>query len=285
MMNSRLRTFLAAMACLLVILGCVVPGLSPESAPAPTVDSVLLVTMIAQTVAAAQTATAGAMPPIPTSTPTLVPPAETATPTVEGSFSGSILTKRDDGTTLFSDQLASYGLIVPAGWLPVRIKAPEYAAAWTLAETSDPAIQSVLKSIETEDPNRLRLFVVDTQDGHVQGGVATTIKFQWDKERDVSLADEADLLAISDTLTTETPGLEVVTTELRRTSIGVPLGVITTRTPTVKGDGSVLVIFEEHVFADLPQGTLNIILSTTEDFKDTVLPAFDNMLETLAINS
>ncbi|MEW6402524.1 MAG: hypothetical protein AB1649_12045 [Chloroflexota bacterium] len=284
MTNSRLRTSVAAAASLLVLLACAVPGLSPASLPAPTADTVFLVTMVAETVAAARAETETAMP-VPTSTPTLPPPTEkpTTTPETEASASGSLLTKRDDGSTIFADQRPSYEVILPVGWLPVRVNEQEYEEAWTLAETTDPAIQAALQSIETEDPNQLRLFVLDTQDGHIQAGVVTTIRFEWDEQDDMSLADEVDLVALSEALPAESPGLEVLTTELRRTPSGLPIGVITSRTPTVTSDGNTLILYQEQVFVDLPQGTLTITLSTTEGFIDVAVPAFEGMIETLAV--
>jgi len=41
MTNSRLQISLVALTFFLVILGCVVPGLSPASTPAPTADTVI----------------------------------------------------------------------------------------------------------------------------------------------------------------------------------------------------------------------------------------------------
>jgi hypothetical protein len=237
--------------------------------------------MVAETVSAALKETANAVTPEPSSTPTLPPATETATPTTEGSASGSLLTKREDGSTLFSDQRAGYEVTVPTGWLPVRVNEQEYTDAWTLAETADPAIQDALKSIETEDPNRLRLFVVDTQDGHIQNGFVNTIKLVWDEQNDMSLADQTDIVGTAQALPTATPGLEVVTTELRTTPSGLPVGVITTRIPTVKSDGSVVVFLQEQVFVDVKQGTLTITLSTTEDFKDTIESVFDGMIAAL----
>jgi hypothetical protein len=239
--------------------------------------------MVAETVAAANAGTAAAL--APASTPTAPPPTEqpTATTTTEAFSAGSLLTQRDDDTALFADQRASYEVIVPAEWLAVRVNEQEYLDAWNLAETTDPAVQSALRSIETEDPNRLRLLALDTQDGHVQGGVVTTIRFEWDDQDDMSLADEADLTAVAEALPVEFSGLEVLTSELRRTSSGLPIGVITARTPTVTSDGNVLVLFQEKVFVDLPQGTLIITLSTTEGFDDVAVPAFEGMIETLAV--
>ena len=99
---------------------------------------------------------------------------------------------------------------MPAGWLAVRVNEQEYFDAWTLAETSDPAIQSSLTSIQSQDPNQFRLFALDTQDGHLLGGFVTNINFIWNEQYDMSLEDETDLLAASAALREAIPGLEVL---------------------------------------------------------------------------
>jgi hypothetical protein len=51
--------------------------------------------------------------------------------------------------------------------------------------------------------------------------------------------------------------------------------------PTVKSDGSVMVLLQEQVFVDLNQGILTITLSTTEASKDAIESVFDGMIATL----
>ena len=74
MKKSHLRISLTAATLILTMLACVLPGLSPASAPAPTADTVSLATMVAETVAAALEETASAVTPVPTSTPVPFPP-------------------------------------------------------------------------------------------------------------------------------------------------------------------------------------------------------------------
>jgi hypothetical protein len=264
------------------MLACVVPGLAPASTPAPTADTVLLATMVAETVAAALEETASAVTPVPT--PTLVPPLPTETATLELPSTGSTLTQQDDGSTHFVDQRAGYELTVPAGWLAVRVNEQEYFDAWTLAEASDPAIQNSLTSIQSQDPNQFRLFALDTQDGHLLGGFVTNINFIWNDQYDMSLEDEKDLLSASSALPEAIPGLEVISTELNRTANGIPIGIITSKWPPQTMDGTEIVIFQKQVFMELGAGTLTITLTTTEGLWEMVSPSFDAMIETILIS-
>jgi hypothetical protein len=285
-MNTR-RALLAALILLTTILACAVPGLPAASPPAPiasplgTPDTRLDI-MVAETVSAAIAQTQQAVP-----TPTLPPTATlepTASPTPEADTSGSALTEMEDGSTLFSDFNAGYEVNVPAGWLAVRINQQEYLDAWLLSEFSNPAMQRSLSSIEKLNPNELRLYAVDLQADHARTGFVTNINFIWYEQDDMSLEDDTDLLAVSAALPDALPGLELLTTELSTNANGLPIGINTSRTPATTLDGVNIVIFQKQVFIKVRAGTLTITLSTTEELKDTILPAFDAMIEFIKVS-
>lgn len=279
-MNTR-RALLAALILLTTILACAVPGLPTASQPAPTVDTRLDM-MVAETVSAALAQTQQAVP-----TPTVPPTATlepTASPTPEADTSGSALTEMEDGSTLFSDFNAGYEVNVPAGWLAVRINQQEYLDAWLLSEFSNPAMQRSLSSIENLNPNELRLYAVDLQADHARTGFVTNINFIWYEQDDMSLDDDTDLLAVSAALPDALPGLEVLTTELSTNANGLPIGINTSRTPVTTLDNVSIVIFQKQVFIKVRAGTLTITLSTTEELRDTILPAFDAMIEFIKVS-
>ncbi len=282
MTKYRAQTFFAAAALFLSVLACILPGQN-ASQPAPTADTVLLATIVAETFSAAIQETANAALPLIESTPTLPPPAETPTPEV--SASGSMLTKHDDGTTFFVDQRAQYEVTVPSGWLALRVNEQEYLEAWTLAEASDPAIQRSLTAIQNQDPDQSRLFALDTQDGHIQGGFVTNVNFFWSEQDEISLDNDADLKETAALLPNAIPGLEVLTTELSQTASGIPIGIITSTWRAATADAVEVTIFQKQVYIKVSAGTLVITLSTTDELKDTVTPAFDGMMETFAISN
>jgi hypothetical protein len=281
MNKSRFRIFPVIALALLTMLACVVPGIPTASAPAPTADTVLLATMVAETVSAALEETASAVTPVPTNTP--VPPPPTETPTAVPPSTGSSLFRQEDLTSRLVDERAGYELTVPAGWLAVRVNEQEYFDAWELAEAADPAIQNALREIESEDPNQFRLLALDTQDGHLQGGIVTNIRIVWNEQYEMSLENETDLLAASAVLQEGVPGIEVFV-ELTRTSAGVPIGRISSRWPPQIVDGVEIVAFQKQVYLDLKTGTLTITLSTTESLRDVVLPGFDAMIDAIILS-
>jgi hypothetical protein len=121
MKKSRLRTSLAAGACLVIILGCTVPGFTPASVAVPTADAVLLSTMVAGTVSAARTQTAG--PPAGTSE---VDAAVAETPVPVPGMAGTNLEKTSDGSTKYKDYDGGFEVVLPVGWLAVRPNTDEF---------------------------------------------------------------------------------------------------------------------------------------------------------------
>jgi hypothetical protein len=168
-MNYR-RTFFVSMIFLTTILACVVPGLQAAPASAPPVDTGSLSTMVAETVSAALVLTEQA----PTFIPTIIP-TETITATPKVSLSGTSLLLRDDHTAVFTDRQAGIELIIPAGWMPIRVNEQEYLDAFSSNAAADLAIRDRLNYLQTLDPAWFRLDAIDIQPGHVFNGGITDI--------------------------------------------------------------------------------------------------------------
>lgn len=286
-MNTR-RALFAALLLLMTALACVVPGLPTASQPAPTVDTRLDI-MVAETVSAALAQTQQAIPTttaLPTSTATQKPtvtPSPTLTLALDSS--GSSLTKLEDGTTQFVDGNGKYQFVTSSGWLPVRIGSQEYLDAWLLPELSNPYLQRSLGSIESLNPDEVRLFILDLQEGHAEIDFVTNISLYWDRTSDISLENDEDLQAAAATLPDSLEGLEVIAIEISATANGIPFGVITSKTPVATLSGVNVEMFQKQVFIKLEEGALVITLTTTEELKQAVLPQFDAMIETVQFHS
>ena len=284
------RALLAALSLLMTILACVVPGL-PASQPAPvasplgTADTRLEI-MVAETVSAALEQTQQAVPTstlVPTSTSTPAPTV-TPSPAPDADDSGSSIDRFEDNTSKFTDHRAGYEITLQEGWLPVRINEQEYLDAWLLPELSDPAMQRSLGSIGSQNPDELRLFVLDIQEGHTEIDFVTNINLYWDQKKEMSLDNDEGLKAEAAALSSALPGLEVLTSELSTTS-EIPIGIITSKSPVTTLDGVAVELFQKQVFVKTKVGILIITLSTTEELKQAVLPQFDAMIETFKITN
>jgi len=287
-MNTK-RIFFIAMIFLATI-ACVVPGLPTASAPvfAPTVDTGPIETMVAGTVSAAITQTALAQPTsTPTSTATATAtatatstPAPTETPTPQAQ---STLTKQADGSILFADARAGYQIKLPAGWLAVRVNEQEYLDAFSLEEAANTNIQQSLLSIQTEDPNTFRLLAIDTKAAHIQNDFVTDMRFVLDEKKAISLSSDADLKAIADKVSASATvfRFEVTSVKIVTTASGTKLGVIEAKSSFENAAGANVAVYQKQVFFNTKSGTQSIIFTTVTDLKQTTLPAFDTMLETI----
>ncbi len=300
-MNNR-RTFLIALMCLTAITACVVPGLPTASAPLPTltVDTGRIAKMVAETVSAVVAQTEQAQPtstPIPTATATASStepptPALTATlaftpapSTSQPSPSQSTLTKQADGSLLFADARAYYEIKLPAGWMTVRINEKEYLDSFSLEEAANTHVQQSLLSVQNEDPNVFRLLAIDTKPAHIQNEFVTDMRFVLDEEMDISLSSDEELQAIAEEIpaAAEVFRFEATSVKIVTSASGIDFGVIEAKSTFTNAAGVDVLIYQKQVFFNVPSGTQSITLTTLADLKETLLPAFDAMLETVKI--
>jgi hypothetical protein len=313
-MKNR-RTFLIALIFLAVIPACVIPGLSTSSVPLPTltVDTGQIETMVAGTVSAAIAQTEQAVPSLTpttafaatftatstsgltatvqstsTSTPTLTntyTPAPTGTATARISRSQSSLVQQQDGSMLFTDDLAGYEIKLPAGWLAMRINEGEYLDAFSLPEASNMNVRQSLLGVQKENPNILRLFAIDIKAEHIKHEYVSDMRFALDDARDISLNSYDDLQAIASKIpsSAEVFRFEVTSVNIYTTASGLDIGVIESRSSFASSTGADVIIYRKQVFFNVPSGTQSITLTTLADLKETLLAAFDAMPGTVKI--
>jgi hypothetical protein len=277
------QTYFFALIFLATVTACVVPGLATPTAPslfAPTTDPGRLETMVAATVSAAIAETEQARP-----TPTLVSTSEpTQTATSEPITSGSTLTLQDDGATVFVDERAGYQITIPDGWLAVRVNEKEYYDAWNLAEAADPNIQAILLDMKAADPNIHRLRVIDTQDGHIQSDFVTDISFNLNEQRAFNSIE--DLQAIANELP-DAPSafsFEVATVQTIIAPSGIQFGVIEATSSFTNTSGDLVNIYLKQIVFKVKNGSQSVVFLTVEGLKESTLPAFDSMIETIKLN-
>lgn len=275
-MKHMLR-FLSAL--IMLTMACVVPGLSTDAPqPLPTPDT-RLENMVALTVSAALEMTQQAVPtPTPAPTRTAEP---TPTSTLQADSSGSSLTKNDDGSSTFIDELGKYQITVPQELLALRINQQEFLDAWLLPEASNPAVQNQLNLIQKQDPNRFRLFAFDFNEEHIQSGFVTNINFLWDDA--TNLSTEEQLLQATNEYLQAFPGAEIIETKSVALQNETLVGLVKFKNPVTTLEGAEINVIQKQAFLLLPQGILVITLSTAESQIEFVEPLFDAMLETFRL--
>lgn len=280
---SNRRIFFIAVFFLATIPACVVPGLQTVSVPtfAPTVDTGRVETMVAVTVSAAIAQTEQSRPTqLPTAT---TAPTVRASPTSEIISLGSTLTVQVDASTVFVDDLAGFEITVPAAWLITRVDEEEYLDAFQLAEAADEDIQKALLSVQNDAPNVLRLFAIDAQEGHVQNGFVTTMKFVLDGKESISLENDEALKASAVKLAEPVPGLEIISTKLSTVN-EVLIGWVESKYTIKNSSGVDVVVFQKQAVFNTANGQMTITLSTVEDLQGIVFPVFEAMLETIQVD-
>jgi len=266
-------------------IACAVPGLPSAPAPAlaPTIDTGRLETMVAETVSAAIAKTKLAQPAQDSGTASETGVSATRAP--ESIPAGSTLTAQANGSIVFVDEYAGYEITIPDGWLAVRINQQEYLDAAKLPEAADANIQESLLGIKTEDPNILRLLAIDTQAGQIQEGFVTDINFIWEEQKSFDSIEDLQVVAHEIPNATTAFRFEVTTVQIVTTSSGIQIGVIEARSSFTNPSSDEVDIYQKQVFFKGKTGTQSIIFTTLAGLKETTLPAFDAMLETIKIIS
>ncbi len=213
-------------------------------------------------------------------TPT--PDTRSVVTTIKGS-AGSTIILNEDGSTLFVDERAGYSIAIPADWLAIRINEQEYKDAFSLPQAADETFQRSLRNIQNKDPNVNRLFVVDLMEGHRVKDLITNINIVWDEPFEISLDDEAAFQKLTDETATARSGLTVTSADVIVPSKGESYGKIQMEIEGISPSGEAAVSQITMSIFDLPTGTLYISLTTEISLAETVIPIFNNMLETFML--
>jgi hypothetical protein len=280
MIHQSKTILLAVSSLVFAMLACAIPG-QAASIPTPTVDSAQLDAIVAETVSAALQLTASAATPTPPATSTSLPtiePTASSTPLPQSS-----ITQQADGTSLFVDQIAGFNMLIPPGWLPVRIDQLEYYDAFSLPQAADPNLQTALMQINSLDPKIHRLFIFDLQDGHMQSGFVNNVKVVLNDGLSISLKTDEEIKATAAALPETVPGLVVQSSSVAETASGIQIGVIISDLKSQKEDGTPLALFQKQVLLNVKGGVLVITFTTEQGIKDATLPFFDTMIESIQL--
>jgi hypothetical protein len=243
-----------------------------QSAPTPVVNPPGVETSLASTALALAKQTEAANPSTATPSPTAT---ETPTPTPSISVNGTSLAVNEDGSVLFTDYKAGVQLVIPAGWLPLRVNEDEYYQAFTSGVTSsNPAIGERLTQIQDANLNNFRLDAIDIREGHTVNGILSDI--------DVNFYP-GDMRSLE----------QLAQAEGKKKSPFKNYLFLNRGYPKLTNGSRVLMIdrtwsqdqsrkmFQRSVFFSLPTGTLVLDLYSNKDFKDKVLPDFEQVINSI----
>lgn len=214
-----------------------------------------------------------------TATPTLSPTAVmTLTPKI--SVLGTSLVVRDDQSTLFADYKAGIQLVIPSEWLALRINEDEYLKAFASdVVQQNPDIMEHLTCTRDINPDALRLDAIDLHPGHIRDGILTNLNVIFEEGNVQSLENWEQA-------------------ERNRYHPLVDFKFLSAKYPTLPDGRRVLVIEESYaanggqqtvyyrgVFFVLTTGTIVLDFYTNLDLKDTTLPEFEQVVNSLSVIS
>jgi len=202
-------------------------------------------------------------------------PTKTHTPTPQISITETSLIFREDQTAEFIDHRAGIKLTIPTGWLPVRPNEDEFYKAFTLDVVQEnQEIVDRLAHIQSSDTNFVRLDVIDIRDGHIQDGILTVINviFEEDDTRTLEKWVEAERKKKQ-----PFENFKFISSSYPETANGTRILVIEESWASGKSN----TIYYRGVFFSLPTGTIVLDFYTSDKFKETVLPDFEEVVNSL----
>jgi len=167
----------------------------------------------------------------------------------------------------------------------MRVNEPEFRLALTPTGTADPLMQAALASVQNENPSALRLFVINTQSEYVQNETASTVKFVWNEQKTMSFDTDADLQAIADEAPNKVSGLQVASVEITIAPNRMAFGVVESEIKTKNATGGDITLRQKQIFFNSKSGVMEITLTTANDLRETVIPIFDAMMDTVQVTN
>ena len=266
MNRNRLYPRLGGFVIMMAITACARSG--QTAPPAPTADPNALATF------AARTAQASALLTEQASIPTPIPP--TSTPKISP-ITGTSLIVLEDQSALFIDHKADIQVTIPPGWLPVRVNEDEYYKAFALdVVVASPAITDRLTKIRSNNTDFFRLDAIDVRPDHVVNGIISDISviFEADDFRSLEEWAQAEQKRVS-----PFEGFKFISSEFQQTADGTRVLVIEQSWNWSPNE----TVYYRGIFFSLPSGTVVLDFQTNLDFKDTVLPDFEQVVNSLTL--
>jgi hypothetical protein len=266
MNRNGLYLGLSVIVILTAISGCTFSGRKVPTVP--TIDPSILATH------AAGTAQASAQQTQQASIPTLIPP--TSTPKVSP-ITGTSLVVLEDQSTLFTDTKAGVQVTIPPSWLTVRPNEDEYYKAFALdVVLANPEINDRLTKLQSTNADYFRLDAIDTRPDHIVNGIISvmSVNFQPDDFRSLDKWAQAER-------TKKSPfqGYRFLSSSYRKNADG-SLALVIEETWKGSPNGT---LYHREIFFSIASGTLVIDIQTNRDLKDTMLPEFEQVINSLTL--
>jgi hypothetical protein len=277
-MNNRQRVLLAGIL-LAAMMACAVPGASvPDTADMSVSSEDQLATIVAGTASVLQTQTAVAVPPtetpvsLPTSTMT---PTATSTPVVSVNAKSSLQKKADDSVE-FIDQVLYVKFVLPAGWEALRVNESEYYSFWSSDFITMQPVVDVLELMQSTSVQQVRVFGMDLQPGHIVSDFVTRMDLIYYDNEELTLEEVTEQETAEQFLQEE-----LLSTEYIDLPGGMPASVIIRIYDGLNSRNEIVKVYYQIVIFEVDGGFGVLSLHTPDEFKETTVPDFQKILDSI----
>lgn len=245
-----------------------------QDAPTPITNPPAVETSLASTALALAKQTEAASPFTATPSPTLT---QTSTPTPRISLNGTSLVVNDDQSVLFTDHKLGYQINIPAGWLAVRLNEDEYYQAFSVeAVAQNPAITDFLTKIQTLNSDLVRLVAIDLKAGEIESGSISGISVILQPE---TIKTIDDWVIANQARSKKIKGYQFLSSQSLETASGIKVVVREEKSSSLTGE----IIYSRKMLLSMPAGVLLIDFETDLETKDTNLPDFTQVIDSLTL--
>jgi hypothetical protein len=185
------------------------------------------------------------------------------------------LAAKEDKSTVFTDHKLGYQLTIPLGWMPIRINEEEYYKAFAQDFVlENPVISNFLTNLEKQDPDHFRLSLLDMQPEHIDARLVTVITVILQAEDGRTLDDWAK---IKSARASTMEGYQFISSQFAETSSGERVLVREEKW----NSATIGKRFSRRIFFALPAGILAVDLETDFESKDTAIPEFEQIVNSM----
>ena len=224
--------------------------------------------------------------PTLTFTPTLTPTptltfTPTSTPTATPIPTGRVRREQPDGTTIFIDYDGGYQVTFPEGWTVVIYSKSEINSALESLPEQEKNVSDMIDALKSTDVNDL-LRVVGFKFGAQQGAYTPNINISYDTNPLLAAISLEDLIPAM-TSYFSSVDVDVVNTEVKETSSGIPIGVIETLWNINAAGGKKVNLEQKQIFFKTGEGVVVISYATAKNATIDLSADFEMLIESIEL--
>lgn len=164
--------------------------------------------------------------------------------------------------------------MVPAGWLTIRLNEDEYYKAFSVEEVAaNPIIVDFLSKIQTQDSDQIRMFAIDLRSANGSiSGISVVLQ-----PATIETMDDWVVARIS--RGNKKPGYILHSSRYQE----IPAGVRALVRDEQWNSTSSEKVYSRTIAFSIPAGILTIDFETALDSKDTLLPEFEQLIDSITL--